>query len=459
MHDLGIAFRTTRLPDALALLGIRAEDSGIADPNEAVEAAAQSSGLRSRRVLLDSGWWKGAGAPMIARAADRRREARPADLSPEETGWIAIAPRFMGGYRARAANAAGGDPIEWVVDDALAERLAPFAFTFHRTFARKSLSARDLMTLSIGNDFSDVAIVMAMGLVAALVGMLTPIATARLIDQVVPSADPQRIVAVIAGLAVAGIALIAFEVLRTLAVLRVDGRTGIATQAAVIDRIVSAPSRFFREYSSGDLAQRLAGVNTVQRSLTAAFVSILIAGLFVAANVVLMASYSPGLTAAALGVVAAAIALSIAIGLARVQLGRTIEALDGRIGSLSFEYLSGIAKLRAGAAEGRAFANWTKDYRERRVINRKSALLANFEAVVMSFLQPAATILVLLLAWRLMAEPGKGITTGTFVAFHAAMFALLGGVRSIVWTGLDLLHLKPLWERARPILETLPEGG
>jgi ABC-type bacteriocin/lantibiotic exporter with double-glycine peptidase domain len=58
-----------------------------------------------------------------------------------------------------------------------------------------------------------------------------------------------------------------------------------------------------------------------------------------------------------------------------------------------------------------------------------------------------------------MAEPGRGITTGTFVAFHAAMFALLGGVRSIVSTGLDLLHLKPLWERARPILETLPEGG
>jgi hypothetical protein len=77
----------------------------------------------------------------------------------------------------------------------------------------------------------------------------------------------------------------------------------------------------------------------------------------------------------------------------------------------------------------------------------------------MSFLQPAATILVLLLAWQMMAEPGRGITTGTFVAFHAAMFALLGGVRSIVATGLDLLHLKPLWERAKPILETLPEGG
>jgi ATP-binding cassette subfamily C protein len=93
---------------------------------------------------------------------------------------------------------------------------------------------------------------------------------------------------------VAGIALIAFEVLRTLAVLRVEGRTGIATQAAILDRIISAPSQFFRAYSSGDLAQRLAGVNTVQRSITSALVSLLIASLFVAANVVLMATYSAG---------------------------------------------------------------------------------------------------------------------------------------------------------------------
>jgi len=458
-HDLGIAFRTTRLPDALSLLGIRAGDSGIADPVEAVEVAAQSCGLRARRVLLESGWWKSAGTPMVARVSDRRREVRPADVSPEETGWIAIVPRFMGGYRARAANAAGGEPVEWIVDDALAQRLAPFAFTFHRTFARKPLTARDLMTLAIGNDFRDVAIVMAMGLLAALAGMLTPIATGRLIDQVIPAGDPQRIAWVIAGLAVAGIALVAFEVLRTLAVLRVDGRTGIATQAAILDRIISAPSRFFRAYSSGDLAQRLAGVNTVQRSITAAMVSILVASLFVAANVALMAMYSAALTAAALGVVAAAIAISIAIGLARVKLGRRIEALDGRIGSLSFEYLSGIAKLRAGAAEGRAFANWTKDYRDRRALNRQSALLANFEAVVLTFLQPAATVLVLLIAWHSMKDPARAITTGTFVAFHAAMFALLGGVRSIVSTALDLLHLKPLWERAKPILETLPEGG
>ena len=217
---------------------------------------------------------------MLARVSDRRRQPRPAEATnPDETGWIAVVPRFLGGYRVLAAALKAGDAIAWKVDDSLAERLAPFAFTFHRSFERKALGARDLMAAALGSDYRDVAIVLVMGLLAALVGMLTPIATARLIDHAIPALDASLIAQVMAGLAIAGLTLTGFEVLRSLAVLRVDGRTGIATQAAILDRLISAPSQFFRKYSSGDLAQRLAGVNTVQRSITGAFVSILIASL------------------------------------------------------------------------------------------------------------------------------------------------------------------------------------
>jgi ATP-binding cassette subfamily C protein len=453
MHDLGIAFQTTGVAGAMRLLAIDAAASLEAADLEAGHAGS----LRARRVLLATGWWRSLGAAMLARAADRRQSPRPGDAA-DVRGWIALVPRFLGGYRALAL-ASDGKPLEWPVDEAFAARLAPFAYTFHQTFERKPVTARALMTLAIGNDFRDVAIVMALGLFAALIGLLTPIATARLIDVAIPKALEGEIAQVVAGLALAGLSLIALEVLRSLAVLRVEGRSGIATQAAVLDRLISAPSRFFRLFSSGDLAQRLAGVNTVQRAITGAVVAIFVSTLFVAANVALMAAYSAALTSVALAVVGATVALSVAIGLARVKLGRRIEALDGRISALSFEYLSGIAKLRAGAAEARAFERWAAAYRERRVFNRSSAYLANFETVVMSFLQPAATVLVLLVAWQLAQSPRGGISTGTFVAFHAALFSLLGGVQSIIGTALDLLHLKPLWERAQPLLETLPETG
>src|SRR5204863_7155321 len=104
---------------------------------------------------------------MLARVSDRRREPRPADAGPDETGWVAIVPGAFGGYRILAlAPGERKDTISWNVDAARAERLAAFAFTFHRTFKRKSLTARDLMTLAVGDDFGAVGVVLAMGLLA-----------------------------------------------------------------------------------------------------------------------------------------------------------------------------------------------------------------------------------------------------------------------------------------------------
>jgi ATP-binding cassette subfamily C protein len=441
----------------------RTDTAPLASVEEAIESSAIRSGQRSRRVLLTASGWKRSGGPMLARVADRRSTPRPAEGNAEATGWVALVPRFFGGYRIVAPRP-DGPPLTWPLDDTNAARLAPYAFTFNRTFERRPLGVRDLVGMAVGNDYRDLAVVLALGVLAAIIGLLTPIATARLIDGAIASGATGTIGEIIAGLAVAGISLIALDVLRAIALLRVEGKTGIATQAAILDRLISAPAHFFRQFTSGDLSQRLAGVASVQRQITASAVGIVIAALFVAANAALMASYSARLTAASLGVVAAAVALSLAIGLARVRLGRRIEALDGRVGSLSFEFLTGIAKLRAAAAEGRAFANWSRLYRERRALNYSSASLANFEAVVMTFLQPAATVLVLFLAWQL-----SQIATGRHRARRAHDRDLRrlprgalrppGGVQSIVAIALGVLHLKPVWERAKPILQTLPESG
>ncbi len=477
--DPGIALRTTRLGEALALLqpALRADFTGAAaaphpttptEEPEAIEEACAPAGFRSRRILLDGAWWRGSGAPMLARVTDRRAAPRPDDAalaqSPFAWGWVALLPRAMGGYVARAHRPGGGEAYEWKVDAAVAARLAPFAYTFHRTFAHRALGALDVVRFALDGDFRDAGFVLLAGLAAAMVGILTPIATARLIDHAIPTGDLGAIGRMMLGLAVAGLALVALEWLCDIATLRFEGRTGVGVQAAVIDRLVSAPTRFFRAFSSGDLALRLGAIDGVQGAVSAAFVSAIVAGLFVAANLALMIAYSGALTVAALAIVAATAALSTAIGIVRLRLGRRIEALDGRIGALSFEYLSGIAKLRAAAAEPRAFANWIGAYDRRQGLRLRSARAANFETVVMGFLQPAATLAVLLLAWRIMASPAAAgeraaLTPGMFVAFHTAMFALLGGVHELVATAIGLLDLKPQWERARPLLETLPEGA
>lgn len=467
MADPGVAFRSTTLPGALSLLapplGVRGEapDPGLADEALAVEEAAVAIGLRSRRVLLDGRWWAEGGRPMLARVAERRQMAREGDAATSgSTGWVALLPKALSGYRMVALDPAGGPPVEWPVDEDTARRLAPFAFAFYRRFEPQALGTRAVLRFAIEHARADVGVILATGLLAALVGLLTPVATGRLIDRAIPAGSASMALAIVAGLAAAGIAAIVLEVLRSIAALRFEGRTSVAIQAAVLDRVIGAPAKFFRAFSSGDLALRLGAVNAVQRTVTGASIGAFVAGIFLAANLVLMLSYSRALTAAAAGVVAVTAFLSAAIGAARLSLGRRIEATDGKLSAMSFEYFAGIAKLRAAAAESRAFSNWLARYREFRDLNRASATLSNLESVLLGILQPAAATLILWLAWQLaQSAPARALSVGEFVAFQAAMFGLLAGVHGIVATALDLASLAPVWERAKPILATPPEDG
>jgi len=345
------------------------------------------------------------------------------------------------------------------MDESLAARLAPFAFTFHERFAPRALRPVDILRFAMRYGGRDMALLLVAGLAAALIGLLTPVASGWLIDRAIPARAIDAIGGIIAALGLAGVSLIALDILRSFAVLRFETRIGVAMQAALVDRVVSAPARFFREFASGDLALRMGSVNTVQRAITGSTIETFATSIFLLANLGLMLAYSPALTLAASGILILVVAVSATLGTLRLRIGPRIEALDGKLSAMTYEVFSGIAKLRAAAAEGRVFEQWYAKYDAYRDANRASTVLSNYETVALSLLQPAATILVLWLAWKLSADSATRLSTGAFVAFHAALFALLGGVHALVSTTLAVVNLKPVWDRARPILETPPEDA
>jgi len=466
--DPGISLKATTLPAALRLLGLAGagaaptDDVGHGDAEEALETWAVPAGYRPRRVKLDGRWWEQAGGAMLARVADRRKVARgdaaPADAAAAEgTGWVALLPIRTGGYRMRAFYPEIGSTVEWEVDAQVAARLSPFAFTFHRRFARRALELRDVLAFAFSQGRGEMTLILIAAATAALVALLAPIATGILIDRAIPAGDAGRLGMIMAALATAGLALIGVELLRAIAVMRFEARLGVAVQAALVDRVVSAPAAFFRRFASGDLAMRMGAVGTVQRAATAAFLTLAVTAVFFASSLALMIGYSARLTAAAMVILAMVVAVSTAAGLLRLRYGPRIEALDGALGAMTFELFAGVAKLRAAAAETRAFVRWRDLYNTFRDANHDAAVLENREAAAMSLLIPAATLLVLWMAWRLPSE--TAFTTGDFVAFHGAMFALLGATHTMVATALDLVNLRPAWDRARPILETPPEDA
>ena len=432
--------------------------SDNAGDNETVEMLAESSGARSRRVLLKNAWWGEEGGPLLARLSENELPAGA------HRHWVALLPGPVTGYRIYTALPIEGiESGDWITE-AIAHRLSPFAYAFYRTFPKEKLSALDVVKFGMAGRGKDVFVLLSASLLAGLIALLVPIVSGRIIDHVIPAQAQLLLWQYVIGLLVAGLSVLLFDTIRTVAVLRIEALAGMIVQAAILDRILSLPVTFFRRYTSGDLALRMAAVNSIQHAVTGSTIGTLLTSIFLVGNFALMLWYSASLTLVVLGCVCALCIVSAVIGFARLQLARQIEELEGRLHSLVFEYLSGISKIRTSASESRAFVNWTNRFLQFRRLHIRSQSLANTEQLALNILMPAMLILV----YFMVSTGGLGgasqradarLSTGDFIAFNAAVFSLVGGLYGLMTTAIEFVLLLPLWERARPIVETLPDNA
>ncbi len=425
---------------------------------ETVEMLAEASGARARRVLLDGAWWHEEGGPLLARLSENELPAG------EHPHWVALLPGPVSGYHLYSARPIKGIASGDWVTEAIAPRLSPFAYTFYRTFPKEKLSALDVIGFGIEGKGKDVFILLLASLLAGVLSMLVPVISGRIIDRVIPAHDKFQLWQYVVGLLVAGLSVLLLDTLRTVAVLRIEARAGLSVQAAMLDRVISLPVAFFRRFSSGDLSMRMAAVNSIQHAVTGSTIGTILTSVFLAGNFALMLWYSTRLTIVVLIAVVLLFMVSGLIGFARLKLARRIEELGGKLQSLVFEYLSGISKIRTSASEQRAFVNWTTRFLQFRRLHIRSESLANAELLVLNILMPAMLLFVYYAASMgnlggFSHASGSRFSTGDFIAFNAALFSLVGGLYGLMTTAIDLVQLLPVWERAKPIVETLPDAA
>lgn len=428
-HHQGIVFRA---PQAFE------SDAFDRDP---VGTLAAASGLRFRRVALKDEWWSVDAGPMLATVGDGRR-------------WVALLP--VGNRRYELHDPVSGR-IERVATS-VATTLGAFAYVFYRPFPATAIGMREILRFGMRGMARDVAFVVAMGVLMGVLTLVLPIAGGLLIDSIVPTADRIGLWQVTCALVMATIASALFEFARAVALLRIEGKMDASVQAAVWDRVLKLPVPFFRDYAAGDLAQRINGVNTIRHALSGSAVSGLLGGIFSLFNLALLFFYSMPLALLAVLLVMLALLVVGIIGYLKLRYERRLADVAGRLSGMVFQYLRGIAKLRASAAENRAFSNWAELFTRLRRMSFSVQQLANVERTFFTGFPLLANAAVFAAIGMLLFQSGAHITTGEFIAFSAAFGAFLSALFGLTTTALGLLRLVPVYERARPILETLPES-
>jgi NHLM bacteriocin system ABC transporter ATP-binding protein len=400
-------------------------------------AIARSSGLRTREVSLEAGWWRRDAGPLLAAVAD---DGRP----------VALIPRGPGHYVLIDAQA--GTRVR--VDRAAAATLSPRAHTFYRPLELRPIGGRELLRFAFRDTRRDVARLLALGVGAGLLTLVAPIVASIGFERVVPAGDERRLAGLALLLGAAAVAAASFAIVQGLAALRLEGRVSTALQAAIWDRLLALPVPFYRRYTSGDLAMRGLGVETIRETLATATTTAIFSGFVALSNLALLVVFDPllGLVAA----VVALLAVAVLVLLCRSMLpyDRRLQEARGHVFGTGVQLFSGIAKLRVANAETRAFAVWGHWFARMKQAfyraQRRYVALTTFSAAWPLL----GTALIFLAAARL---PGASISPGAFLAFNTAFLQVVAGIALLGTALVSVVGAIPLWERTRPILEAVPE--
>ncbi len=402
-----------------------------------LDAIARASRIRTREVALTGAWYSQDSGPILGFL---KEDERP----------VALLPSSPGAYRMHDPNR--NRVVQ--VDGKTAKEVKPWGVVLFRSFGHKKIMLRDLLSFGLASCWKrDLFFILFMGVLGGLLSTAVPLATGVLFDSILPEGDRGGLLQIACVLGASALAAMLFQLTRTFASMRMEGKMDGAMQAAVWDRLLSLPVPFFKQFSAGELAMRAMGISQIRKILSGTTLSTILSGIFSVFTFVLLFYYDARLAGVAALMVAFAVLVMGYLGFRKVAWERKTLECSNRLSGLIMQLIGGISKFRVAGAENMAFARWAQEFQKQ----RRMALFRDMTAnclTVFNAVFPALSSLVLFYALMSRAFP---LQAGRFIGFYSAFTTFLLSMVSLADALIGANLVIPLYQKARPILEALPE--
>ena len=407
---------------------------GVDNVDEYLEHLFAPSGVMRRKVRLEAGWHKRAFGAMIAQL---------------DTGeYVALIPRGMGGY----CYYRPGTGAKVHVTAKVASQLCDEALLLYRALPQRPLGVRDLLAFVVGVfDPNDYAVVLAAALAATLVGLLPSWANQIAFGVVVPSGQVDLIAPIGALLVGVAVATVILGACRNLVMERVVLKLGVMTEAAAFSRLMSLPTSFFKQYSSGNLAMRVSQVKVLTQLLSTLLLGSGLTSVLSLLYLFQIAIFAGPLVVPAFVVVLAQAAVTALAGLVTARYEQQTMDANAKLSGTVTALLGGIAKVKLAGAERRAFAKWADDY----VPYARSA----YNRPVLVRAAPAiATLIGLLGTAAIYWFAGSShMNVANYMSFNVAYGQMQAAMIALAGLTGQFSQVGPMVNMLEPILSAQPE--
>lgn len=356
-----------------------------------------------------------------------------------------------------------------IVDPAMGPRVVPLgdlansftgvALVFERTDSfkpRKKDQNRMSWYLSmLASQRKVLTSIVVTSLMLRLFALAMPLLTALIVDRVAPRNDYHLLWVVMAGAA----GMLGFQFVTQLirSHLMLQLRTNVDTRLTLglVEYLTLLPYDFFQRRPKGDLLMRVGNNAQLRELLTSQILSTMVDGLLVLVYAVMIFIASPTTGMITILIVIVQIATYLFVRRAvRDLAARAIEA-QSRSQSYLVEVLTGMATLKASAAENRAVERWSNFYVDELNVSLERGRLTALTDAMVAFVNAAAPIILLAYGAHLVISQQTSL--GTMLAINTLAMGLLSPVGSMVNSFMQFQTVGSHMDRLEEVFNTPPE--
>lgn len=434
-----VVFRAMAMVAARAGIPFEKDSPFVVSDNikDDIDSLADKNHFRTRRIGLEGEWWRCDNGPLLGFMAD---DNRPVAIVQKSSSKYEIFDPAQDSYTA--------------VNQEIAEKLSPLAVMFYRSMPHRPMDWKALISFGLYGCRKDFMTMLLAGITTGLIGLLIPIATGIIFSTLIPRADMEGLVQITLILIASAVATGLFTFVKGVAMVRMEGKMDLTLQAALWDRILSLPVFFFRDYTAGDLALRSMGFASIRALLSGITLNAILTLIFASFNLLLLFYYDWSMAVIALLLTAVGFlgTTLAAIYVARIQ--KSVFNIQGKLSGMALQFITGINKLRMTGSEDRAFSTWLDVFTQKKQLAYKSgtitATLTTFNSIFPVLVSMA------LFSWFFWKR-SQYMPIADFLAFNTAYVTFQGALMGISGVLANTVHIFPLYNRLRPILDAIPE--
>ena len=319
-------------------------------------------------------------------------------------------------------------------------------------FPEEKLTVRSIMRYAVSClCIYDLLFCLIACLGVTLLTMFTPYVCKLIFSEVIPSGDASQIVPIATLLLSAAAGLTMVEIARNLVVVRIKDKVEYSLQTAIMSRLLLLPATFIKEFTPGDISNRLLSLSRVSSNLTANFLSTLLTFLFSAVMFIQFFIYGgPLLTTGIIVIMIQLFAIMMEYYYTeRVQL--SVNASGSHLIGTLFALFSGIQKIKTSGAEFRAFHQWAKAYAPSEMYSSSQPLASFYITGVSYCLRFLPMIVTMWAAWH------YGLALSDYIAYCAVLSLVCKAVSQLQGITKMVSRLLPETRLCQPIMAATPE--